>query len=291
MDLIEDLLLLSKNAAKLARKLSDWEGKVEQFTEIAAQKVRELGIAIIQDEITRALIEAPEFAYPPLEDRLRAVFSSPEIIKTRREGVRIAAELAGTPTDLWEGIERARQSLGIGHTLDIQRASVFWKERIYRPAREGLQRPRSFKKLSKWSYYKGYKGRRTQETFDYQMYAREKYDATIAARLGSWAGKAPFWILIDQGNLGGNKGGTPYPTNGPTNFVKVAQARLNQLYRQIMIDITEQFMGALSQEVVSFLENPVDYEPGTILGNFEYAGRAYTITAQAGGEIGVALSK
>ena len=292
MDFIKSLELLSKNSAKLARKLSEWEGKVEQFADVALREVRENSTIIIQEEITNALEKAPEFAYPPLEERLRAIFSNPEIVKSRGRGggIRLAVELAGTQTDLKEGIDRARQNLGIGQTLDVQKASLFWRERIYRPAREGLRRPRKFKKLSKWSYYKGYKGRKTQETFDYQAYAREKYDATIAARLGSWAGKAPYWILIDKGNHAG-KGGEAYPKNGPTNFVGIAESRLNQLYRSVILEITERFMGALSQEVLSFLTNPAEYEPGTVLGNFEYASKAYTITAQAGGEIGVTLSK
>ena len=92
MDLLEDLKLLSKNAAKLSRKLSEWDGKVEQFTEIAAEEVRKRGIAIIQEEITTALEKAPEFAYPPLETQLRTVFSNPELIRVKPEGVRIAYE-------------------------------------------------------------------------------------------------------------------------------------------------------------------------------------------------------
>jgi len=286
-DFITDLMLLSKNATKLARKLGEFEGTPDAFAAKVLKGIEVEGQAIIQGHITEALLLAKEYAIPEFEEPLRMAFAKPDILITKRAGIKIdAVKKVGSWAELGAGIKAARLALGITGRLSAKKASDFWRERIYRPAREGLQRPRVFKKLSKWSYYKGYKGRRTQSTFDYRTYGIKKYYETIRTRLRMWHGKAPYWLWIEHGNHSG-EGGTSYPACGPTNFVARAEVSLNRLYEQKMFALIEQFTEAVGEEIKAFLQNPQGYEPGTYLADFEYLGTRFQISAGKQGEISV----
>ena len=286
-ELSTDFMLLSKNAAKLARTLGEFEGTPDAFAAKVLEDMQVEGQAVIQGHITEALMLAKEYAIPEFEEPLRMAFAKPEILITSRAGIKINAKrVAGSWAELGAGIKAARLALGVTGRLSAKKASDFWRERIYRPAREGLQRPRIFKKLSKWSYYKGYKGRRTQSTFDYRKYGIEKYYETIRTRLGMWHGKAPYWLWIEHGNHSG-EGGTPYPVGSPTNFVARAEVSLNRLYEQKILALMDQFTEAVGEEIKAFLLNPQGYEPGTHLAEFEYLGTRFQISAGKQGEISV----
>jgi hypothetical protein len=53
----------------------------------------------------------------------------------------------------------------------------------------------------------------------------QRYNWTIMQRLAYFRGLAPFWEIIDKGTMfpSYGRGGFPYPSYGPTNFVKAIE--------------------------------------------------------------------
>jgi len=279
---VQDLQFTSRNAAKLSKKLGEFIGTPEMFLGMAAERLDGQDQTILLSELSSAIGRSEEYNDPLLRERLINVFSRPEIIQYRQDGVDIrnsAMAIAGNWGDVQQGIDAARAALGLG-MLTREQATLFWKERIYRPAREGLMRPQFFKKNV--GYYVGAKkGERIP--FDYVSYGIMKYRATIEARLSAWGDKAPFWLWLNYGNVGGGQ----YPTVAPTNFVENAENQINALLQAEMIKLADEFSQAVSSEVQNFLNNPQSYQPGTELSRFNVMGRQFSMGVTPGGELSV----
>lgn len=281
-DLKTDLQFISRNAAKLAKKLGELEGNTEMLRGIIADRISEEAIGILLDELGRAIVASKEYNDPIFRGQLERVFSNPAMIKIGRK-VDILSRayiLAGTWADLKYGVEGAKAILGLG-ILGKAKALEFWKHRIYRPAREGLKMPRRFKK-NKGFYKTAKKGQRIP--FDYQSYAFTKYSRTLAARKSFWGNKAPYWLWLNFGNA---QGGGAYPKVSPTNFIGQAERRINQLLEQRIIEITNEFSEAISREVEAFLRNPQAYQPGQELNRFMFEGAEFRLGVSPTGELSV----
>ena len=278
-----DLQFLSRNAAKLARKLGEFEGNVEMLRDIVASRISGEAVDILLEELRKAIVVSKEYNDPVFRGDLERVFSNPAMIRIGRAGVNIMPQamiLAGTWGELEYGIEGARAVLGLGR-LDRGKALEFWKQRIYRPAREGLKIPRRFKKNK--SFYKGAnKGERV--VFDYQAYGFTKYGRTIATRKSFWGAKAPYWLWLNFGNEGKGKA---YPSIKPTNFIAHAERRVSSLVEQRLFEITNEFTDAISREVELFLRNPQAYQPGQELDRFMLEGAEFRLGVTPTGELGV----
>lgn len=285
---------IAQNAAKLVSRLTEYE--YQEVKGILAGRAAELvlddAMLALIDELTRAIESgSKEFNYPGLREGLITAFSKPYILQFEPEKVRILArEVAGDDGDLALGIAAARAELSVGH-LSADKAAEFWEHRIYRPAREGLKRPRRFKKNLK--YYKskkirtGQRGRpKTRKPFDYQAYGIEKYKKTVEARLNAWSNKAPYWIWLNYGNHGG-EGGSPYPKTGPTHFVEKAEQRILVLYKEAFAQVAQELAEAITAEVQDFLINPESYQPGQHLAVIETAAGKFNIGVTRGGRVGV----
>lgn len=283
-DYANDLQFLTRNAAKLSRKLGEFSGNVSVLRTIVYTSVIDEIMIILRNELDAAIIRSREYDISPFRERLESAFSNPALVKIERDKVNIedqALRLVGNWAELGAGIDAARDSLGLGF-LTPQDAALFWKERIYRPAREGLKIPRWFKK--NLGFYKtAKKGERIP--FDYRRYALEKYSKTIAARQAFWGAKAPYWLWLEYGN-GGEASGAYPPVEG-THFVRTAEIQAKILIRESITEIISDFTDAISNEVEAFLKNPQNYQPGQELDRFVLRGTEFRIGVSPGGELSI----
>jgi hypothetical protein len=273
MALPQELRFMARNAAKLARKVGTFEGRTTLLQEMAAERTVDAAHTLLMSNLRSAIASHKEYDWGPLRDRLVEVFSNPEMISFSRNGVHIrrnARRIAGGESLLAAGIEGARRDLGLGR-LDPGKALEFWTHRIYRPAREGLQIPRRFKKNIRG---------RTKTVFDYVGYATLKYSTTMEARLSNWGTQAPYWIWLDKGSGG-------YPGSGGTEFIAKTEAGATNLYRSNLEVVAREFTDALTNEVSAFLRNPQAYEPGQFLGQVEFRGRRFRLSVTPTGELSV----
>lgn len=272
-ELQENILSMGRNSAKLARTLGDFVGNPMMFLSMAIDRIDGRDETILANNLEAAIVQSGEYNYPEFRERLFAVFTNPEILEYTRSGVDIlnpAYRIAGSPGDLQQGIDAARAELGVG-TLSRENAALFWKERIYRPAREGLKRPRFFKKNI--GFYKGAK-RGQRIPYDYAAYGIMRYEETIGARLSAWGDKAPFWIWLNFGNIG--EGGE-YPAVPPTRFVEQSEVEINLLLQDEIVSLTNEFTNAVNEEIESFLRNPESYQPGSELAKFDFEGAQFRL--------------
>ncbi len=283
VDLEQNIQFINRNAAKLSRLVGEFAGSTEMFITMAVDNMEGRDQQILLDNLEAAIVQSGEYDYPEFRERLFAVFSNPAIISYSTKGVSIsrnAKKIAGSSGDLRQGIDAARSELGLGK-LTREQAALFWKERIYRPAREGLVRPRYFKKNV--GYYKGAK-RGEKIPFDYASYGIMKYRATIETRLVAWEDKAPFWIWLNYGNLGD---GSEYPSVSPTGFVERSKAEINLILEDEILSLTQEFTEALSTEIESFLRNPKAYQPGQELSRFDIGNVRFRLGVTATRELSV----
>lgn len=272
-ELQEAIFSMSRNSAKLSRTLGDFVGSPTMFLSMAIDRIEGLDETILIDNLEAAIVQSGEYDYPEFRERLFAVFTNPEMLEYTRSGVDIlnpAYRIAGNPGDLQQGIDAARAELGMG-MLTRENAALFWKERIYRPAREGLKRPQFFKK--NLGFYKG-AGRGQRIPYNYAAYGIMKYEETIGTRLSAWGEKAPFWIWLNFGNIG--EGGE-YPTIHPTRFVEQSEIEINLLLQDEIISLTNEFTDAVNEEIENFLRNPESYQLGVELAKFDFEGAQFRL--------------
>ncbi len=280
MTIEEELRFFSRNAAKLSRLVGRFEGDTDLFEKMAEDRTIDGAQVLLLNNLRSAIETHKEYDYQGLKGRLLEVFNNENLFSFTDSGVKIrdnARKIAGSEASLDAGIEGARRQLGIGGKLTPQQALEFWKQRIYRPAREGLTIPRRFKKNKAG----GGKGGREKTVFDYVGYATMKYATTIAARLAQWGDLAPYWIWLDKGATGG------YPEGGGTNFIFKTEAGATNLYRNNLEVVTREFTDALTNEVSAFLKNSQGYEPGQFLSEIEFRGRRFRLGVTPTGELSV----
>ncbi len=133
-------------------------------------------------------------------------------------------ELCGTLEDYASAVKAGRQL--ISNTLKGEEATFVWFNFLYRPAVEGIT-----------LYYITSGGKR-EERKAYTEDMVGLYWAIMFARLQDMVYKAPYWNIIEDGNIGSgenpfklstDKGGSPAPTQGPQRFVKSSEAKISAL--------------------------------------------------------------
>jgi len=194
---------------------------------------------IMLDEVTRAISMVNEFQYEPLRQRLIRNFEDDRHywISDNLTDFRVVNEsIAGTRSDLIEG-QRAAWGPNTAGATQEQRLFV-WKSGIYKPGREGKSQLKKFENLP-------------------------SYDEIMAIRLRTWGQKAPYWILLNDGNAGG---APAYPTFEGTNFVEKARARV----RRAVVECTEAATSRLVSDIEYVVEEVVRQQDTRT-----YVGRAY----------------
>lgn len=134
-----------------------------------------------------------------------------------------------------EAVEATRKELPEKVTEDPKAASRMWREKIFKTAREGgkVYRHKKDRKT----------GKETKVDVTYKYIGR--YYDTIVSRLSKLPqNKAPFWYLIEYGNInieGFNKKGTPYPSLRELKMIGKIEATIradfNTAYRKFSVEI------------------------------------------------------
>jgi hypothetical protein len=240
-DLIEYIKALQESAS------------ADEFTELSAKQLEDAiyrrafmdCVEIIQDkalnflvtEAVRAIVITQEFNYDLYVNHLLSAMEANQkklIAIHPRVGekaiiVKVSFNILGKPEQWGKAIKAYRQQKGLGKSRGQigeygELSSHFWREKYYGSAREGTQ----VKKIYKTS----------RPSRDVTKKYKGKYRETIAGRLAILpSNKAPFWYLIEHGNadvsLGIDPEGVPYPTFGPTNFVRNTEEVVLAAFLQI----------------------------------------------------------
>lgn len=249
-DISADLQQAANNAAQLVAVMQQSSAEIEFIYLQAWEVTKASAQQILMEELVSAINRSREYSIPEYAEQLISVFSNPMILELvnptlDRVSLRPAVDtIAGSRDDLWRGILLAKADLGIGGKLSPQQASDFWRDRIYKPAREGTGGGATYAKKSiEWTTNYGTVG----------------YFNTLTARMAEWGNMAPYWIFLNEGNHGGG-GGVPYPLGGPTNFIEKAERRIGMLLKKNIFDMTNAVVGGIEQTVQVFantLESPV----------------------------------
>lgn len=119
-------------------------------------------------------------------------------------------------------VQQARESLGFKMTTSPESRSIYWARNIYGVDREG----RTIKVTPKGQ----------KKSKDVTANYLGKWKTTVSTRLGYIAaGQAPWWYLVNYGNVGTfeDSEGTPYPVVEPTHFVEVLEAQVLDIFYRI----------------------------------------------------------
>lgn len=158
---------------------------------------------VLRENVVKAIASREEYQYPRFELALLAVVENPEVITILPQGVGWSTQIivdidldpvAGTLEDWAAGVTSTREAFRAGKS-PAERASELWRDK----------------------YYKG-----------------QTYDKIIRNRVDRSGKPAAFWRLLDQGTgvrLNSDRGGTPYPNSGPTNFVDKSKTKLERSFR------------------------------------------------------------
>jgi hypothetical protein len=147
-------------------------------------------------------------------------------------------KIAGTLPEYAAACDKARKIMKIGRhgkhggIKDADLATHIWYEKIYSTGRLGKQITKI--KVTKRA---GKKQRRETTKIDVTEKYAYLYRETIKNRMRYFTHYAPWWKLLDEGNIGapsfmtrGGIGGYPAPTNSPTRFIsRTKQAIINEL--------------------------------------------------------------
>lgn len=236
-------------------------------------RIRKRVIQLLISNLTRAIEQTAEYNIEPLKSTLIGVFQDENIIKVSEDGdiYSLAYDIAGDENDFFDGIEYAREVLGLGK-LDKESAAKFWKIFIYQPYREGTRKGSSNKS-------KKLRGMTSSE------YAAWAYTRTIEARIDGWHGKAPFWIILENGNGGSS---LAYPNFQGTYFLQKTLTEAQALLSNELSVIDREIETIVNSEVSEFLNNPETFTPGTRFGTFIVEGKKYYIYVTKTRRLGVA---
>lgn len=245
-DFIGGLKSIASNAAQLAAVIQKSSVEVDWIAVQAWEVTKTPAQQILLEELVLAINKSREYSIPEYAEQLISVFSNPmilELVDPTLDMISLRPAIdtvAGSRDDLWRGILLAKATLGVGDKLTPQQASDFWRDRIYKPAREGTGGGPSFSKKSmEWTTNYGTIG----------------YFNTLTARMAEWGNMAPYWIFLNEGNHGGG-GGVPYPMSGPSRFVEKAERRIGLLFKKNIFEMTNSVVDSVGEKVQEFVSNP-----------------------------------
>ena len=176
-----------------------------EAVKVALESAKMSGTRILAEEIETALTETPEFDIALFSTGLYTASQSQDNFRVTRLGsgwstlISVMVDMdvtAGSLDDYARGVEAFRE-LADRRDPNPDRASRYWRERIY---------------------------------------GGELYYQTIRYRLRHAGGLAPYWQLLDLGNvpMASDWGGTAYPSNEPTNFTMNTAIRMQAAFRNEM---------------------------------------------------------
>ncbi len=282
---------LETDLKSMTYNAQQWAAMIEEHvTNRPYEDVRAKALSVAMPKIMRVLlgnlkeaIAAPagghgpgEFDIPEFRDPLLRTFNNEKIVQVMDDQIDLeegALLYAGTWEDWADGIEAAREALGLGggNFTKTQRAK-FWRDFIYGPARIGMD---EHLYANEDKYTEG--GR---------LNAQELYKTTIQARLMEWEGGAPYWLILEYGNHDNN---LAFPRFRGTFFLEKSRREAQLIYTRELLNIENQVENIVLREVEKFLDNPDSYEPYDILAQFYADSKKYNVYVTKTRRIGVAL--
>ena len=233
--------------------------------------VREAITKVILQVVKAGIEHTKELDYQELKSELLRLFSNPDIIHADSSGrlnLRQSIEgLVGDEKDLADGLAAARDMLGLKGNNPIEERARFWKL-MYTTARENASAPSSVKSGKKLSFKDDMK---------------ESYDKTIQARVESFGGLAPYWLMMERGMTDQHA----YPNYGPLLIVEAMQLNAQHILDNAIIRVNEDVENLITQELERFIERPDEHQPGTVLKEFFSDSQRYLIHVTPKGRIGV----
>src|SRR3972149_687672 len=164
---------------------------------------------------TEAAVDTEEFADKLFTSRLEKAINVDDIYTFRANGqgqvttVKIdLASSAGNLEDYFNAVELLREEMGWGDS-DPRNASLFWRALDDLAHGVTISSPILRKKIK-----------------------RGMWKETVRLRIGHYSELAPFWELIDKGNIGigHGRGGKPHPYYGPSHFLESATVQAKVLF-------------------------------------------------------------
>src|SRR3990172_1371041 len=203
---IRDKLVKAIEIAK--QELTDTKDKVvaDRAFKLSLDEALKESSNIFQKSVNEATSKSIEYNYPEFKWALLNISDMVGLFKYTVHGtgwsknISLSIDMdgtAGTIADYALSVSLARGYLGVGQGKNAERASLIWRTKVY--PNESL------------------------------------YKKTIKARKSYFAATAPFWSLLNYGNkavsMASDRGGTAYPTSGPTRFVEKARDAVYKLFR------------------------------------------------------------
>jgi hypothetical protein len=218
-----------------------------------------------------ACIDTKEYDYDLFMKKLSgAIINNFEMLfTTRNADESVSIDLSGLGnTEQWVDIAHEAYDAGSRGWTHVasgeDMAARLWREKLYKPAREGIAPPEKAKKAKKTvssdtdklldELEKGFPGEKKKDKI---AEAKVKYRETIQNRLNKLdIDEAPFWELIDNGNTAFDE--VAYPVFGATNFVNEAERILSMLFRE-SINI---YVPKIENELYKLMIKEVDLRAG-----------------------------
>jgi len=190
----------------------------------------------------------------------------PNLISYTKTGVYLNAKAIGGDWDDYITMKlKAKMDLNYARILSPGRAALFWRERIYKPFREGVK-PQHFLHEPRRKYKRNRrKTLKRPVPYNYFEYSKRMYTKIMEGRRQATDyGLMPYWLQLEFGTLGYYD----YPQNDPTNFMRKSEAAINQLYLQRLAEKAEELITVVNDNMAKFLQNPDSVDPDTIFGKF-----------------------
>jgi len=290
--------------AKVTQGVTRWVAELERLKNSV---LRAAFITVLEEQkhtYHEMLVTEAELAISLTKEYDLPIFREPLIAAIRRDETLVFAIVGDTVTleidlnttagrldDYINAVESTRQNFP--RTLAPVDASRYWRYFLYGQAREGL----SMKKRRK----KGQRGR----TPTYKDEGTTRYFETIQDRIANMSSPAPWWSLLNDGNVSfGGGGGTPYPDSPGTHFVESAHMKIivdfsakvareqNLLFTRLQLETYggETVLQDIYRAIEEFnFDNAREFVPGQILQELSIKDRLYKLYITRTGKLGLAL--
>ena len=261
-----------REAGKVIDAVTASDAAVKASYVIASDEVLSLATEVLMEAAIRACIESGEYDYPLYIEKLTGAIAAVNTglfeFDKNDKSIHINMRQLGHFDQWIAAANKVRLEFQIGESRKAQRpidgmesALKFWTEKIYKPAREGLPvpEPPPAARLSPETREMG-KLLKPKVSADQES----KYSKVIQARLDLFSNKeAPFWEVLNNGNMTPGHGGTsaPYPVFPPTNFVEDASRGLTLLFRESMGIYKDKVEDALLKTFTEDIEPSSEYIP------------------------------
>lgn len=260
-DRVDDIAQYIADAAAILED-AERDSAIEKAAFVEAkQYIDDFVTSYVTTSILQAAAATVEFNWPSyLEHLTNAIVSNIEELVgiTYNEGERtISVSVDLTPLgelDDWgDAVQQAREEGGFGLTEGNIMRSYFWKEKIYGVDREGNR----LIKIEDVSY-EDVQSMDDESALETGEDITDRYIGlytnTIELRLSLIDDdKAPFWVLIEEGNVSAkfskDSGGIAYPTFGPANM----QAKIVENISAAFSEAYDSFKSAAVKKLADIL--------------------------------------